>query len=223
MSSTVHKNLSAKIITGPKNDNSSVVKENNDNAVKKKANNNGNDKNNINNNNDDITIKANLPNKITILDIERENRLSKVISLYSKGLNQEEIAQKLNVDQSTVSRDLQFIKQEARKQIEKYLREDILFEYLRYMAGSNEITRKLWEIAQDKDTTIKEKSNALSLLMQSYNSRLQTLTAGPESYMNIKKSLSEIDLQRMVNSNPVLKAQVQQKKLFAKGLFNLKA
>ena len=146
----------------------------------------------------------------------------KNISSWNKFNNKEEIAQKLNVDQSTVSRDLQFIKQEARKQIEKYLREDILFEYLRYMAGSNEITRKLWEIAQDKDTTIKEKSNALSLLMQSYNSRLQTLTAGPESYMNIKKSLSEIDLQRVVNSNPVLKAQVQQKKLLPKGLFNLK-
>ena len=50
----MHKNLSAKIITGPKNDNSSVIKENNDNAVKKKANNNGNDKDNISNN-DDIT------------------------------------------------------------------------------------------------------------------------------------------------------------------------
>jgi hypothetical protein len=79
-----------------------------------------------------------LPTKITILDIERENRLSKVISLYSKGLNQEEIAQDLHLDQSTVSRDLQFIKQEARKQVEKYLREDILFEYLRYMASGSE-------------------------------------------------------------------------------------
>ena len=70
--------------------------------------------------------------------------------------------------------------QEARKQVEKYLREDILLEYLRYMAGSNEITRKLWEIVQA--------TNALSQLMQSYNSRLQTLTNGPESYMNIRKS-----------------------------------
>ena len=140
------------------------------------------------------------------------------MSLYSKGLNQEEIAQELHIDQSTVSRDLQFIKQQAKKQIEKYLREDILFEYLRYMAGSTEVTRKLWEIVQDKNTTSKEKSNALSALMQSYNSRLQTLTNAPESYMNIKKSLSEIDLQKMVDSNPILKAHIQQKKLLPKGL-----
>ena len=76
------------------------------------------------------------------------------------------------------------------------------------MAGSNEITRHLWEIVQDNDTTTREKTNALSCLMQSYNSRLQTLTTGPESFMNIKKSLSEIDLQRLVDSSPALKAQV---------------
>jgi hypothetical protein len=88
------------------------------------------------------------------------------------------------------------------------------------MAGSNEITRHLWEIVQNSDTTTREKTNALSCLMQSYNSRLQTLTSCPESYMNIKKSLLEIDLQRLVDSSPVLKAQVNQRKLFQKHLFN---
>jgi predicted transcriptional regulator len=154
--------------------------------------------------------------KIAVIDINTENRLSKVISLYSKGLNQEEIAKELHVDQSTVSRDLQYIKLESRIKIEKYLRDDILFEYVRYMAGSNEITRHLWEIVQDSDTTTREKTNALSCLMQSYNSRLQTLTAGPESFMNIKKSLSEIDLQRLIESSPALKAAVDQRKLFQK-------
>ena len=171
---------------------------------------------------DAATMKANLSPKIAVLDIEKENRLSKVISLYSKGLNQEEIGQELHVDQSTVSRDLHFIKHEARKQIERYLREDILFEYMRYMAGSNEITKKLWQIVENESAATKEKTNALSILMQSYNSRLQTLTAAPESYMNIRKSLSEIDLQRLVDSEPFLKAQVQQRKLFPKGLLNFK-
>jgi hypothetical protein len=34
--------------------------------------------------------------------------------------------------------------------------------------------------------------------------------------MNIKKTLSEIDLQGLVESSPVLKAQVDQRKLFQK-------
>lgn len=42
------------------------------------------------------------------------------------------------------------------------------------MAGSNEITWRLWEIVQDNDTTTKEKTNPLSCLMHSYNSRFQT-------------------------------------------------
>ena len=141
---------------------------------------------------------------LPVLDIEKENRLSKVISLNSKGLTQAEIAQELGVDQSTVSRDLQFIKQEAKKKIEKYLNEDILFEYLRYIAGSNEVTRKLWEMVQDENITTKDKTNALSLLMQSYNKRLEILIGGPESYMDAKKSISEIKFQERVESNPVL-------------------
>ena len=103
--------------------------------------------------------------------------------MHSKGLNQEEIAEELYINQSTVCRDIQYIKHEAKIKIEKYLRDDILFEYVRYMAGSNEITRHLWEIVQDNNTSTREKTNALSCLLQSYNSRLQTLTAGPESYV----------------------------------------
>lgn len=182
-------------------------------------------KNNSNNNHNNVVknaVRLDLPNKVAVLDIVRENRLAKIISLYSKGLNQEQIAQELEIDQSTVSRDLQSIKQEAAMQIEKYLREDILTEYLRYIAGSNEITRNLWDIVQDKDTKTKERINALSVLMQTYNSRLQTLTTGPESYMNIKKSLSEIDLQRAVDNNPMLKAQALRRKMFPTGLFNHK-
>ena len=36
------------------------------------------------------------------LDIARENRLSQIISLYSKGLTQAEIADKMGVNQSTI-------------------------------------------------------------------------------------------------------------------------
>ena len=146
---------------------------------------------------------AQLENQPSI-DIEKENRLSKIISLYSRGRTQSEIAKELGVDQSTISRDLQLLKQEAKRNIEKYLNEDILMEYLRYIAGSNEVTRKLWEIVQDEHVTSKTKIPALSLLMQSYNKRLEVLIGGPESYMNAKKSVSEIKFQERVESNPVL-------------------
>ena len=57
------------------------------------------------------------------------------MTLYTKGLTQSEIAEQLQVDQSTVSRDLQIIKDEARYNIEKYTKEEIPFEYIRYITG----------------------------------------------------------------------------------------
>jgi hypothetical protein len=56
--------------------------------------------------------------------------------------------------------------------------------------------------------------NAKSLLMQMYDSRLQRLTAGPESFLNVKKSLSEIDLRKMAQVNLALQARLNNKPLF---------
>lgn len=139
------------------------------------------------------------------LELFRENRISQVISLYSKGFTQFEIAEKLGVNQSTISRDLQCLQEESKKQIWKYLNEDILFEYLRYIVGNNEISKKLWEIVQNENTSTKEKTNALSLLNQSYIKRLEILMNGPESFKDVKKSFSEIDDIEMMERNPMLK------------------
>jgi hypothetical protein len=68
-------------------------------------------------------------------------------------------------------------------------------EHLRYIAGSNEVIRELWEIIQNEYTGPKFKIPALSLLMQTYNKRLEVLTGGPDSYMNAKKSVSEVKFQ----------------------------
>jgi len=107
MSVSVHKNTPTKIIKT----NHSIQKYNNVDGKRRDR------PNDISN-----TSIDNLSPKITVLDIERENRLSKVLSLFSKDLNQEEIALELHVDQSTISRDLNFIKVEAREKVEKYLR-----------------------------------------------------------------------------------------------------
>jgi hypothetical protein len=137
MSTPLHKNTSINVVTYLKKNRSAA---------------NGSVNNQYSQN---TMIKENVSSgvsKIAVIDIEKQNRLSKVISLHSKGLNQEEIAHELCINQSTVSRDLQYIKHEAKIEVEKYLREDILFEYVRYMAGFNEITRHLWQIVQGNDT-----------------------------------------------------------------------
>lgn len=53
-------------------------------------------------------------------DPEHQDRLSKVLMLHSKGYSQSEIARKLNVNQSTVSRDLAEIRNKARSSLDLY-------------------------------------------------------------------------------------------------------
>ncbi len=166
-----------------------------------------------NGSNDDKNVDGSSPS--LTLDIEKENRLSKVISLYSKGLSQDEIADEMKVNQSTVSRDLQFIKQQSKLQIDKYLREDVLFEYTRYFAGFNEITKKLWQIVDDFDTDPKDRIRALALLNQSNDKRYDRLTGGPESYLKIKQSQSELILQEFLDNNPEVKASIDMEKLLS--------
>ncbi|MGH9964388.1 MAG: hypothetical protein ACRD5E_06135 [Nitrososphaeraceae archaeon] len=202
MSVTVHKKRSAKIIASPEGE--GLLLDKNEVSIAATTLEKANDIN--------ISTMKQLGN------IERENRLSAILRLHTRGLNQEQIAQELRIDQSTVSRDLHLVQQESKNHVEKYMREDILLEYLRYLVGSNEITRTLWEMVQNKDTTRKEKMNAISLLMQIYDSRLQRLTAGPESFLNVKKSLSEIDLRKMAEVNPMLQARLNNKILFGKDL-----
>jgi DNA-binding NarL/FixJ family response regulator len=120
MSTTMHKSAPANVI--------SYIKKNRS-ALNRSTDHNGNQNAKIKEN-----ISSSAASKISVIDIEKQNRLSKVISLHSKGLNQEEIAKELDMDQSTVCRDLQYIKHEAKIKIEMYLREDILFEYVRFMA-----------------------------------------------------------------------------------------
>ena len=128
------------------------------------------------------------------IDFSYENRLVQIIALQSKGLTQQEIARELGVNQSTISRDLQYLKQGAKRQIWKYMEEDIWMEYLRYSTANNEISKKLWEIVQDEKTSPKDKTNALSLLNESSTKRLEIFMNGPESLKNVKKNISEINV-----------------------------
>jgi len=163
--------------------------------------------NNRLNTSSDITSINNheYPQQQPQLDLARENRLSQIIALYSKGLTQSEIAEKMQVNQSTISRDLQYLKQQAKTSIWKYLNEDILFEYLRYIVGNNEISKKLWEVVQDDTASAKDKTNALSLLNQSYTKRLEILMNGVESFKDVKKNISEIEEIEMMEKDPYLK------------------
>ena len=128
-------------------------------------------------------------------DIEHQDRLAKVLMYHSKGFSQSEIAHKLSVNQSTVSRDLEEIRKKARSSLDLYIVDEIPKEFQIYISGLNEIIKNLWEIVEDKKNpkiSTRDRTYVLSLLMQCYSKRIEMLIGGPDSDMNAKKHIDSI-------------------------------
>jgi hypothetical protein len=91
-----------------------------------------------------------------------EWRRAKVIELVSKGKNLSEIAEILKIDVSTVSRDYQYIRENASKVLEKYLVETVPLEMAKCLSRLTAISDKAWSMVERaKDD--KEKAAALAL------------------------------------------------------------
>ncbi|RPJ29752.1 MAG: hypothetical protein EHM25_08395 [Nitrosopumilales archaeon] len=128
-------------------------------------------------------------------DPEHQDRLAKVVMFHSKGYSQSEIARKLNVNQSTVSRDLTEIRNKARSSLDLYVKEEIPNEFQIYVSGLNQIIKNLWEIVENDQNPkigVKDRAYILSLLMQCYSKRIEMLVGGPDTKMNAKKHMDTI-------------------------------
>jgi len=114
---------------------------------------------------------------------------------HSKGYSQSEIAHKLNVNQSTVSTDLAEIRKKTRNSLDLYVKDEIPNEFQIYISGLNQIIKNLWEMVEDEENariTIKDRVYLLSLLMQCYSRRIEMLVGGPDSKMNARKHMNDI-------------------------------
>ena len=127
------------------------------------------------------------------LELDKEERLAQMLSLHTKGLTQKEIAEKLDLNQSTVSRDLHYIRQNARTYIENYLQNDIPFEFQSILRGLDEIIKTIWNTVEDQEIAAKEKYNFLNLLASLYTKRIQLLIGGdPKEYLNLTHYINEV-------------------------------
>jgi hypothetical protein len=104
-----------------------------------------------------------------------EWRRAKVLELLSKGDTQSEIAKTLQVDLSIISRDVYFLRQQAKTNIKRYIDERLPEEYEKCLVGLNAITREAWNTAQNTEDK-REKIQALSLAKECYSMKLELLT-----------------------------------------------
>ena len=107
--------------------------------------------------------------------IQVEWRRVKVLELLSKGDSQSEIAKVLQVDISVISRDVYFLRQQAKSNIKRYIDERLPEEYEKCLVGLNAITKEAWNAAQNTEDK-REKIQALSLAKECYSMKLDLLT-----------------------------------------------
>ena len=142
-----------------------------------------------------------------------------MLLFHSKGYSQSEIADKLNVNQSTVSRDLKELRNKARSSLDLYAKEQIPNEFQIYISGFNQIIKNLWEIVEDEQNAkigIRDRTYVLSLLIQCYSRRIEMLVGGPDAKMNAKKHMDSIHLDEENDGTATIREfkRIRSQKLF---------
>ena len=93
-----------------------------------------------------------LSRKVESSQTQIEWRRSKVAELGSQGHSQPEISRILQVSIGTVNRDIQYLRQQARENIKKYIHERLPEEYEKCLVGLNAITKEAWKSKKRKLT-----------------------------------------------------------------------
>jgi transposase len=104
-----------------------------------------------------------------------EWRRSKVLELSSEGYSQREIAQKLHVGKSVVSRDILFQRKQARENLQYHIHERIPEEYQSCMIGMKRNLKQTLEIAEAAaDPGVKLQARAITVDCYKYIMKMTT-------------------------------------------------
>ena len=76
-------------------------------------------------------------------------RRNKVQQLLVRGYSQWDVAEELQIDQSTVSRDVQYLRQQAQENLQKHIQQKLPEEYQRCLTGMNQVLKLSWQIANN--------------------------------------------------------------------------
>ena len=98
------------------------------------------------------------------------------MNIGSKGFNQASIARALKISEPTVCRDLIFLKEQAKQNIQRFIDDRLPYEYSQTLDGLTAILREAWAIAGNGDIDRREKIQALSLAKEVYSTKLELLT-----------------------------------------------
>jgi DNA-binding transcriptional ArsR family regulator len=123
-----------------------------------------------------------------------EERRRQVASMLAQSMTEQEIADKLAVDRSTISRDIKVLKKLSQRFVFDLAKSDLAYYYKQCIDGIEEVRRKGWEIFKglsnnNNSLTPRDRLLALKVIMECDEAKFALFKEGP-SIMHIK-SLEE--------------------------------
>jgi hypothetical protein len=110
-------------------------------------------------------------------------RRNKVLELSSQGRNQPEIASILQVGLGTVSRDILFLREQARDNLSTHINDRLPEEYQSCMAGLKQVLKLSWDIADKSKNN--NNDNTQTATMTDDKTRIQALALANDCYKYI--------------------------------------
>jgi transcriptional antiterminator len=120
-----------------------------------------------------------------------ELRRKKVASLLAMAATEEEIARELDVNQSTISRDIKHLKVKARDFVYDLAKSDLAYSYKLCIDGVEEVKRKAWFMFNHELHNPKDKLLALKIIVEA-NETVSLFGQGPQ-VLHIRALNEKID------------------------------
>lgn len=115
-----------------------------------------------------------------------EDRGRSVASLLAQSMTETEIAKKLKVDQSTISRDIKVLKKLSQQFVYDLAKSDLAYCYEQCLDGIEEVKRKGWDIFNGMNNLMtRDKLLALKLIMECNEAKFALFKEGP-AIMQVK-------------------------------------
>jgi hypothetical protein len=119
-----------------------------------------------------------------------EWRRNAVFSKLAKGYSQADIAKELQLHPSTISLDVQYLKEQAQRELRVHIKEVLPFEYSRAITGINDLLKRATEMLE-RTTDPQMRLKTMTLVMELYRSVMSMATdrGVVESAMKMVKGL----------------------------------
>ena len=159
-----------------------------------------------------------------------EWRRNKINELSVKGFSQADITRMLDIPSYTISRDIDFLRQQANETIRNHIQNKLPYEYSKTLQGIEEIIKESWIICinAEKLGNTRDKLQSLALIKDTYNTKMDLLTNASllqdsikfvsetkENLSNKKDNIkNSFDLQRPSENNITESEQQQHNQVF---------